>query len=114
MAVPQGRNLRCSLDFMIDRLVSGRRFHILTLVDCVTRECPGLVLDRSLTGLRVVRELDRVAELRGYEISARSSGWDADIHSPTDGIEHRDDELENVPHLGRERHNKTVYGRRIQ
>jgi putative transposase len=66
MAVPQGRNQRWSIDFVADTLVSGRRFHILTLVDDFTRECLGLVVDTSLTGQRVVRELDRIAELRGY------------------------------------------------
>ena len=65
MVIPQGRNLRWSLDFVADTLVSGRRFRILTLVDDFTRECLGLVVDTSLTGLRVVRELDRIAELRG-------------------------------------------------
>jgi putative transposase len=48
-----------------DTLVSGRRFRILTLVDDFTRECLGLVVDTSLTGLRVVRELDCIVELRG-------------------------------------------------
>ena len=66
MVVPQDRNLRWSLDFVADTLVSGRRFRILTLVDDFTRECLGLVVDTSLTGLRVARELDRIAELRGY------------------------------------------------
>jgi putative transposase len=66
MAVPQDRNLRWSLDFVADTLASGRRFRILTLVDDFTRECLGLVADTSLTGLRVARELDRIAELRGY------------------------------------------------
>jgi putative transposase len=66
MAVPQDRNLRWSLDFVADSLVSGRRFRILAVVDDFTRECLGLVVDTSLTGLRVVRELDRIAELRGY------------------------------------------------
>jgi putative transposase len=66
MAVPQGRNLRWSLDFVADTLVSGRRFRILTLVDDFSRECIALVLDTSLTGMRVARELDRVAEIRGY------------------------------------------------
>jgi putative transposase len=65
MAIPQDRNLRWSLDFVSDTLVSGRRFRILTLVDDFTRECLGLVVDTSLTGLRVVRELDRIVELRG-------------------------------------------------
>jgi putative transposase len=47
-------------------LVSGRRFRILTLVDDFTRESLGLVVDTSLTGQRVARELHRIAELRGY------------------------------------------------
>ena len=50
---------------MADTLVSGRRSRILTLVDDFTRECLGLVVDTSLSGLRVARELDRVVELRG-------------------------------------------------
>jgi len=66
MAMPQGRNLRWSLDFVADTLVSGRRFRILTLVDDFTRECLGLVVDTSLTGLRVTRELDGIAAHRGY------------------------------------------------
>ena len=66
MMIPQGRNLRWSLDFVADTLVHGRRFRILTLVDDFTRECLGLVVDTSLTGLRVGRELDRIAEARGY------------------------------------------------
>jgi transposase InsO family protein len=47
-------------------LVSDRRFRIPTLVDDFTRECLSLVVDTSLIGLRVARELDRIAELRGY------------------------------------------------
>jgi len=65
MAIPQDRNLRWSLDFVMDTLVSGRRFRILTMVDDFTRECLGLVADTSLTGPRVVRELDRIIETRG-------------------------------------------------
>jgi putative transposase len=48
-----------------DTLVSGRRFRILTLVDDFTGEWLGLVVDTWLTGPRVARELDRIAELRG-------------------------------------------------
>ena len=65
MTIPQDANLRWSLDFVMDTLVSGRRFRILTLVDDFTRECLGLVADTSLTGPRVTRELDRIIELRG-------------------------------------------------
>jgi putative transposase len=66
MTIPQGRNLRWSLDFVADTLMHGRRFRILAVVDDFTRECLGLVVDTSLTSLRVGRELDRIAEARGY------------------------------------------------
>jgi hypothetical protein len=79
MAVPQGRNLRWSLDFVADTLVSGRRFRILTLVDDFTRECLDLVVDTSLTGLRVARELDRIAELRSYPCMIVSDNGTADL-----------------------------------
>jgi putative transposase len=39
MAIPQDRNLRWSLDFVMDTLFSGTRFRILTVVDDFTREC---------------------------------------------------------------------------
>jgi putative transposase len=58
--------MRWSLDFMADTLLSGRRFRILTLVDHSTRKCLSLVVDTSLIGLRVVREFDRIADLRRY------------------------------------------------
>ena len=50
---------------MSDALNSGRRFRVLAVVDDFTRECLGLVVDTSLSGLRVGRELDRITELRG-------------------------------------------------
>jgi putative transposase len=65
MALPQGANQRWSLDFVSDALSSGRRFRVLAVVDDFTRECLGLVVDNSLSGLRVGRELDRIATLRG-------------------------------------------------
>ncbi len=51
---------------MSDTFVNGRRFRILILVDDFTRECLRLVVDNSLTGQRVVRELDCIVELRDY------------------------------------------------
>ena len=65
MTIPQDQNLRWSLDFVMDTLSSGRRFRILTLVDDFTRECLGLVVDTSLTALRVRRELEYIIESRG-------------------------------------------------
>ena len=65
MTIPQDQDLRWSLDFVMDTLSSGRRFRVLTLVDHFTRGCRGLVVDTSLTALRVVRELGHIIESRG-------------------------------------------------
>jgi putative transposase len=54
---PQGPNQRWSLDFVADQRVDGRRFRVLVVVDDFTRECPALVVDTSLSGRRVAREL---------------------------------------------------------
>src|SRR5437868_13684713 len=54
-----------SLDFASDALSDGRRFRILTIVDDFTRECLALIADTSLSGLRVVRELDALIAVRG-------------------------------------------------
>jgi putative transposase len=48
-----------------DALADGRRFRILAIVDDFTRECLALVADTSLSGLRVVRELDALIIARG-------------------------------------------------
>ncbi len=66
IALPHAANQRWSLDFASDTLTDARRFRILCVVDDFTRECLGLVADTSLSGLRVVRELDAIAARRGY------------------------------------------------
>lgn len=66
MAVPQRPNQRWSLDFVSDSLSCGRRFRILNVIDDSSRECLAAVVDTSLSGERVARELDRIAEMRGY------------------------------------------------
>ncbi|TAL03610.1 MAG: hypothetical protein EPO08_03725 [Rhodospirillaceae bacterium] len=70
MTMPQGSNQRWSLDFVSDALADSRRFRILAIVDDFTRECLALVADNSLSGIRVARELDRVAEFRGRPVGA--------------------------------------------
>jgi len=65
MALPHGPNQRWSLDFVSDALVDGRRFRVLAVVDDFSRECLALVVDTSLPGVRVARELDRLLEFRG-------------------------------------------------
>lgn len=53
------------MDFVSDSLYNGRRFRVLTIVDDLSRECPALEADHSLTGKRVTRVLDRIALTRG-------------------------------------------------
>jgi putative transposase len=65
LTIPQGANQRWSLDFVADTLSDGRRFRILAVVDDFSRECLALIVDTSLSGLRVARELDRILDSRG-------------------------------------------------
>jgi len=49
-----------------DALSCGRRFRVLCVIDDFSRECLATVVDTSISGLRVARESDRNAEIRGY------------------------------------------------
>ncbi len=64
MTLPGAINQRGSLDFVADALSDGRRFRILCVVDDFSRECLATVVDTSLGGVRVVRELDRLTAER--------------------------------------------------
>ena len=86
MALPQGPNQRWSLDFVSDALACSRKFRVLAVVDDFTRECLALIVDNSLSGIRVARELDRIVERRdrpclvvsdnGTELTSRAIlGW---------------------------------------
>jgi len=58
-------NARWSLDFVHDQMANGRRFRILNVVDDITRECLTTVVDTSISGQRVARELTMVIARRG-------------------------------------------------
>jgi putative transposase len=60
MLVPLVPGERWSLDFVSDQFTDGRRFRILAVVDDCTRENLALIVDTSLSGTRVARELDRL------------------------------------------------------
>jgi putative transposase len=62
--LPHAINQRWSLDFVSDTLRDGRRFRILCVVDDFSRECLATVVDTSLGGVRVVRELERLTTER--------------------------------------------------
>ncbi|MFT3973783.1 MAG: DDE-type integrase/transposase/recombinase [Amaricoccus sp.] len=65
IALPDGPNQRWSLDFVSDALDWGRRFRILAIVDDFTREALALVVDTSIGGRRLARELDALIARRG-------------------------------------------------
>ncbi len=57
--------VRWAVEFVQDTLVDGRRFRALAIVSGFTRECLGLAVDHSLSGVRVARELNAMIEHRG-------------------------------------------------
>jgi putative transposase len=65
MLVPDRANGRWSLDLVSDAFTDGRRFRVLAVIDDYMRECLALIADTSLSGARVVRELDAVIAWRG-------------------------------------------------
>ncbi len=70
-------NQRWSLDLVHDQMAKGRRFRILNIVDDVTRECLRAVLDTSISGKRVVRELaDLIAERGTPSVIVSDNGTD--------------------------------------
>jgi putative transposase len=63
--VPEGPNERWSMDFVHDSFDSGRKFRMLNIVDDFNRECLRIEVDTSLSGHRVARVLNQLAETRG-------------------------------------------------
>lgn len=57
-------NQKWSMDFMSAKLVDGRWFRVLTVIDQFTRECLALVADRTLNGHRVALALSQVVAER--------------------------------------------------
>jgi putative transposase len=65
-------NQRWSMDFVSERLVDGRWFRILTILDQYTRECLCAYAERSQTGEKVAEQLHRLIRLRGAPESITS------------------------------------------
>jgi putative transposase len=63
--VPTEPNEQWALDFVHDRLGSGRSIRVLTVMDTFTRECLALEVDTSLPSRRVTRALEKVIAERG-------------------------------------------------
>lgn len=71
LVVPEGANQSWSADFMSDALSDGRRFRTFNVIDDHRRECLAIEVDLNLGGRRVIRVLDRIAEIRGYPARIR-------------------------------------------
>jgi putative transposase len=54
LSIPTAPNQRWSIDFVADQLVMGQRLKCLTVVDDFTRESPGILVARSISGQLVV------------------------------------------------------------
>lgn len=72
MPVPVKPNQVWSMDFVHDRLASGRVFKCLNVVDECSRECLAIEVDFGISGERVIRVLNRLVELRGKPFAIRS------------------------------------------
>ena len=57
-------NARWSGGFVHDPFADGRRFRILNVIDDVPKESPAAVVDTSISGRRVARELTALTERR--------------------------------------------------
>jgi putative transposase len=60
MLVPEAVNERWSMDFVSDQLANGRRFRVLNIVDDFSRECVLQIVDFSICGHRLARELEQM------------------------------------------------------
>lgn len=64
-AISQELNQRWSLDFVSDALACGRQFRLLNVIGDYSRKCLACIVDTSLSGRRIVRELTAIAERCG-------------------------------------------------
>ena len=65
MVLPIAPNITWSMDFMHDALVTGRKFRTLNVMDDFNREGLCIVIDTSISSVRVVRELEHLIAWRG-------------------------------------------------
>lgn len=73
---------RWSFDFVSDVFDDGQRFRVLCIVDDCTREALAAVVERSLSGVRITRELDDLIRGRGQpDMIVRDDGPEMTSHA---------------------------------
>lgn len=65
-AVAVAANEEWALDFISDKLATGRSVRVLSVVDAFTRECVALQVDTSFASRRVTRVLEKAMSQRGW------------------------------------------------
>jgi putative transposase len=71
LAVPAAVNNSWSFDFVSDTLYSGTRFRVLNIIDEGVREALDIVVDTSITAVRLVRVLEQLKSDRGLPSAIR-------------------------------------------
>jgi putative transposase len=71
LIIPAAPNQTWSIDFMSDRLVDGRKFRLLNVIDDFNRESLAIEVDTSLPSLRVIRVLEKLIAERGCPATIR-------------------------------------------
>lgn len=62
--LPNGSNIRWSMDFMSDSLYDGRRFRLLNIIDDYSREAVQMKVGFSITGSHLVRIFEEMKTYR--------------------------------------------------
>jgi len=65
LVLPIGPNITWSMDFMQDSLINGRKFRTFNVIDDFNREALGIATETSISGHRVVNELNKIIQWRG-------------------------------------------------
>jgi len=72
-----------AVDFRFDATTDGRPIKLVSIIDEHTRECLGGLVERSITGDRLIDELDRLATTRGYPAELRCDNGPELIYDAT-------------------------------
>lgn len=71
LMVPKAPNTCWSIDFMSDRLYSGKRFRTFNVLDDFNREALVIEIDSSLSAFRLIRIFNQLKEWRGLPLEIR-------------------------------------------
>jgi putative transposase len=69
---PLHPNMTWSVDFMEDKLMNGRKFRTLNIIDDYNREALNIAVDYSFSSEKVIQILEQIIDWRGHPESIRS------------------------------------------